>query len=80
MQVSLMRGRVCINEHAPKFVTTEAPALMTNALLPEQNRPGGTAANQQGCQQRQRDQEWQYQRDQQNIQRPLPVQDPNCLG
>jgi hypothetical protein len=48
MQVSLMRGRAGIHKHGPKLETQEAPALIANALLPEKNRPAGTAANQQG--------------------------------
>jgi len=46
MQVFLVRGRVGINKHGSKLETREAPTLIANALLSEQNRPTGTAANQ----------------------------------
>jgi hypothetical protein len=80
MQVPLVHRRVRVDKHGSKFETHKVPAHIPNALLPEQNRPRGNTANQQGYKQRQRDQERQSQQDKKNIQRPLPVQILNRLG
>jgi hypothetical protein len=50
----LVDGRISTDNHGSKLEARKSSAEVTNALLPEQNRPGGENSNQHSYAQHQR--------------------------